>query len=250
MNTLERINILGVPVHKVDMNEALNASSNFFDRDKKSVIVTPNSEIVMMAKDDEKFLNIIKEADLVIPDGIGLVIASKIIKNPLTERVTGIDLMENILNYCNENNKSIFILGGKPGVADKAVENIVKKYPNIKNSGAHHGYFKGHHIGHEGHDEEKEVIRKINEIKPDILFVAFGAPKQELWIQRYKDEVDTSVFMGVGGSVDVYAGEVKRAPEVYQKFGLEWFYRLVKEPWRYKRMMLLPKFIVQVIVKK
>lgn len=247
---MEKINILGVPVHKVDMNEALNVSSSFFDTDKKSVIVTPNSEIVMMAKDDEKFLNIIKEADLVIPDGIGLVIASKIIKNPLNERVTGIDLMENILNYCNENNKSIFILGGKPGIADRAVENIVKKYPNIKKSGSYHGYFKGHHIGHEGHDEEKEVINKINELKPDILFVAFGAPKQELWIQRYKDEVNTSILMGVGGSVDVYAGEVQRAPEFYQKFGLEWFYRLVKEPWRYKRMMLLPKFIVQVVIKK
>ena len=247
---MEKINVLGVPVHKVDMNEALNTASSFFDRDKKSVIITPNSEIVMMAKEDEKFLNIIKEADLVIPDGIGLVIASKIIKNPLKERVTGIDLMENILNYCNENNKSIFILGGKPGVADRAVENIVKKYPNIKKSGSYHGYFKGHHIGHEGHDEEKEVINKINELKPDILFVAFGAPKQELWIQRYKDEVNTSILMGVGGSVDVYAGEVKRAPEFYQKFGLEWLYRLVKEPWRYKRMMLLPKFIVQVAIKK
>ncbi len=192
----------------------------------------------------------VKRRRSVIPDGIGLVIASKIIKNPLKERVTGIDLMENILNYCNENNKSIFILGGKPGVADRAVENIVKKYPNIKKSGSYHGYFKGHHIGHEGHDEEKEVINKINELKPDILFVAFGAPKQELWIQRYKDEVNTSILMGVGGSVDVYAGEVKRAPEFYQKFGLEWLYRLVKEPWRYKRMMLLPKFIVQVAIKK
>ncbi len=247
---MEKINVLGVPVHKVDMNEALNTASSFFENDKKSVIITPNSEIVMMAKDDEQFLNIIKEADLVIPDGIGLVIASKIIKNPLKERVTGIDLMENILNYCNESNKSIFILGGKPGVADKAVENIVEKYPNIKKSGAHHGYFKGHHIGHEGHDEEKEVLKKINELKPDILFVAFGAPKQELWIQKYKDEVNVSVLMGVGGSVDVYAGEVTRAPEFYQKFGLEWLYRLVKEPWRYKRMMLLPKFIVHVIIKK
>lgn len=247
---MEKIDILGVPVHKVDMKEALNASSNFFNKDEKSIIVTPNSEIIMMAKDDEKFLNIIKEADLVIPDGIGLVIASKIVKNPLKERVTGIDLMENILNYCNENNKSIFIIGGKPGVADKAAQNIVKKYPNIKNWGSHHGYFKGYHIGYEGHDEEKEVINKINEIKPDILFVAFGAPKQELWIQKYKNEIDTSVLMGVGGSVDVYAGEVKRAPKIYQKLGLEWLYRLIKEPWRYRRMMLLPKFIVQVIVTK
>jgi N-acetylglucosaminyldiphosphoundecaprenol N-acetyl-beta-D-mannosaminyltransferase len=249
---LEKINVLGVPIHKINMSEALHKSIEFLKSNEKRVIFTPNSEIIMMAKDDKNLLNAIKEADLIIPDGIGLVLASKILKKPLEERVTGIDLMENILDYCNKSKKSIFILGGKPGVADKALKNISKKYPNIKALGSYHGYFKGHHIGQEGHDEEKSVINLINNLKPDVLFVAFGAPKQELWIQRYKNEINSNIFMGVGGSVDVYAGEVKRAPVVYQKLGLEWLYRLIKEPWRYKRMMALPKFVIEVLksVKK
>ncbi|SHH48648.1 WecB/TagA/CpsF family glycosyltransferase [Tepidibacter thalassicus] len=249
---MEKIYVLGVPVHKINMNEALDKSIEFLNSDEKRVIFTPNSEIVMMAKDDKHLLSVIEGADLVIPDGIGLVLASRIIKKPLEERVTGIDLMENILDYCNKAKKSIFILGGKPGVADKALKNISKKYPNIKALGSYHGYFKGYHIGCEGHDEEKSVIDLINNLKPDVLFVAFGAPRQEFWIRRYKDEINANIFMGVGGSVDVYAGEVKRAPVIYQKLGLEWFYRLIKEPWRYKRMMALPKFVIEVLksVKK
>lgn len=246
---MEKINVLGVPVDKVNMNEALNKAINLIENKTRSVIYTPNSEIVMMAREDEKLLNAIKESDLIIPDGIGLVLASKIIKKPLEERVTGIDLMENILQYCHKENKSIYIIGGKPGTADKAGKNIKEKYPNIDVVGTYHGYFKGQHIGQEGHEEEIRVLNEINSLKPDVLFVAFGAPKQELWIQRYRNEIDTNLFMGVGGSVDVYAGEVDRAPEIYQKLGLEWFYRLVKEPWRYKRMMALPKFVIEVLVK-
>lgn len=246
---MEKIHVLGVPVDKVNMSEALGRAVNLLENKDKSVIYTPNSEIVMMAKDDKNLLDAIKEADLIIPDGIGLVLASKVIKKPLTERVTGIDLMENLLRYCNDNKKSIYIIGGKPGTADKAGKNIGEKYPNINVLGTYHGYFKGQHIGQEGHEEEIAVIKKINELKPDVLFVAFGAPKQELWIKRYKGEINTKLFMGVGGSVDVYAGEVDRAPQFYQNFGLEWLYRLIKEPWRYKRMMALPKFVIEVLLR-
>lgn len=246
---MEKIHVLGVPIDKVNMNEALDKAVDLLENKDKSVIYTPNSEIVMMAKDDKNLMSAIKEADLIIPDGIGLVLASKVIKKPLTERVTGIDLMENLLKYCNDKKKSIYIIGGKPGTADKAGKNISERYPNINVLGTHHGYFKGQHIGLEGHEEEIAVISKINELKPDVLFVAFGAPKQELWIKRYKDEINTKIFMGVGGSVDVYAGEVERAPEFYQKFGIEWLYRLIKEPWRYKRMMALPKFVIEVLLK-
>ncbi|OPJ55246.1 WecB/TagA/CpsF family glycosyltransferase [Alkalithermobacter paradoxus] len=244
---MEKINVLGVKVHRVTMSDAVNRVISFLENKQKSIVYTPNSEIIMECQTNEKLSLAMKEADLVIPDGIGIVLASKIIKKPLSERVTGIDLMEKILNYANEKGKSIFILGGRPGVAQKCGENILKRYPNIKLKGTHHGYFKGQHIGMENHSEEVQVLELINYLKPDILFVAFGAPKQELWIQRYKDELDAKLFMGVGGSVDVYAGEVKRAPKIYQNLGLEWFYRLVKEPWRYKRMMALPKFVIEVI---
>ena len=247
---METLEVLGVPVHKVNMDQALSRAITFIDGEGKSVIFTPNSEIVMMAKENEELLSAIKKSDMIIPDGIGLVLASKIMKSPLSERVTGIDLMEKILKYCDENKKSIYILGGKPGVSEKALENIGIKYPNINTLGSFHGYFKGHHIGQEGHTEEIEVLNNINALKPDVLFVAFGAPKQELWIDRFKEEISAKLFIGVGGSVDVYAGTVKRAPMFYQKTGLEWFYRLAKEPWRYKRMMMLPKFVIEVLKAK
>ncbi len=239
--------VLGVPIDKVNRKEALDKAIDFIENSENKVIYTPNSEIVMDANENKDLLNAIKEADMVIPDGIGLVLASKVIKKPLNERVTGIDLMESILSYCHEKGKSIYIIGGKPGVSEKAGMEIKEKYPNIQVVGTYHGYFKGLHIGCPGHEEEVAVLKKINDLKPDVLFVAFGAPKQELWIQEYKKELNVKLLMGVGGSVDVYAGNVKRAPEIYQKLGLEWFYRLIKEPWRYKRMMALPKFVIEVI---
>ncbi|KXZ40510.1 N-acetylglucosaminyldiphosphoundecaprenol N-acetyl-beta-D-mannosaminyltransferase [Alkalithermobacter thermoalcaliphilus JW-YL-7 = DSM 7308] len=244
---MEKIRILGIEIDKVSEKDALDRAVKFLEKGKKCVIYTPNSEIIMQCQSNKNLANALKQADLVIPDGIGLVLASRVIKKPLLERVTGIDLMESILNYANENNKSIFILGAQDGISQKCAQNILKKYPNIKVKGVHHGYFKGYHMGIENHPQEKKVIQLINSLKPDILFVAFGAPKQEIWIQRYKNEIDAKIFMGVGGSVDVYAGKVKRAPKIYQNLGLEWLYRLIKEPWRYKRMMALPKFVIEVI---
>jgi N-acetylglucosaminyldiphosphoundecaprenol N-acetyl-beta-D-mannosaminyltransferase len=158
------------------------------------------------------------------------------------ERVTGVDLMFRILDYCHQQGKSIFIFGGKPGVADEAGRNINRKFPNIKIVGSRDGYFKT--------EEEKGIVDQINGSGPDVLFVALGAPKQEKWIDQYKDQLNVRIAMGVGGSVDIWAGTAKRAPEIYQKLGLEWFYRLIKEPWRYKRMLVLPKFMLQVLFSK
>ncbi len=244
---MSKLNILGVPIDRVDMNSALSKIVDYMENRDKCIVCTPNSEIVMQAQNNKELWNFINEADLVVPDGIGLVAASRIIGKPLKERVTGIDLMERVLWYCDMNRKNVFIMGGKPGVAQKAAENISCKYPDINFCGINHGYFKGLHIGQEGHEEEMAVIDKINSASPDVLFVALGAPKQELWINKYAHMINANVIMGVGGSTDVYAGEVKRAPQIYQNLGLEWFYRLIKEPWRYKRMMALPKFVVEVL---
>ena len=150
----------------------------------------------------------------------------------------------------NENGYSMFLLGGREGIAEKAGKNIVKKYPNIRIAGSNNGYFKGAHIGFEGHEEELSVVQKINDAKPDILFVGFGAPKQEKWIHLYKDNLNAKVIIGNGGTMDILAGETKRAPEVWQKLGLEWFYRLVKEPSRIKRQMCLPYFMLIVLFSK
>ncbi len=235
--------ILGVKFDVVKEDEALKKLIDFLEESSSlKKVYTPNPEIVMVAQDDKDLFRILSEADLVLADGIGVIIASKIKGLQLKDRVTGVDTMDKLLRYCGQNQKSIFIFGGKPGVAEMACKNIEKKYEGIKIAGYHHGYVKD--------NEEDEIINKINEAKADVLFVCLGAPKQEKWIDRNKDKLSCKLAMGVGGSVDVYAGVVKRAPIAFQKLGLEWFYRLLKEPWRFKRMIVLPRFLLKVIISK
>ena len=233
---------MSVPIDAVNMSQAKAQVASFFQQENLQVIYTPNTEIVMEAQQDPMLLDAIKAANLVIPDGIGLIYASKILKKGLKERVTGVDLMGEILSYCNQQGKSIYILGGKPGVAQLAGENIQIKFPQIRIAGVNDGYFK--------ETETEKIIEEINQSSVDILFVALGAPKQEKWIYQYRGKLKARIAMGVGGGVDIWAGTVKRAPKVYQKLGLEWFYRLLKEPWRYKRMLSLPKFMIKVLFSK
>lgn len=247
---MDSIKIFGTRVDKVSLDEAVNIVEEFLKEEGAKTIYTPNTEIIMEAREDENLKEILNSGDLIIPDGIGLIYASKIKKKPLKERVTGFDLSMKILEIANKNGYSLFLLGGKEGVSKEAGENILKKYPNIKIAGYNNGYFKGAHIGYPGHEEEIEVIEKINSSNPDILFVGFGAPKQEKWMDLYKDKLNCKVLIGNGGTMDILAGKVKRAPEIYQKLGLEWFYRLVKEPSRIKRQMVLPKFMLKIIFGK
>lgn len=239
---IKRIEIMDVPIDAVDMAEAEAQASAFLEQESLRVIYTPNTEIVMAAQQDKVLLDAIKAADLVIPDGIGLIYASRILKKGLKERVAGVDLMGRILSYCNQQEKSIYVLGGKPGVAQQACVNIQARFPHLKIAGFRNGYF------HE--DETDQIIEAVNQSCADILFVGLGAPKQEKWIYQHRKVLKTRIAMGVGGGVDIWAGTVKRAPMIYQKLGLEWFYRLLKEPWRYKRMMSLPKFMVKVLMSK
>lgn len=247
---MDSIKIFGTRVDKVSLDEAVNIVDEFLKKEGAKTIYTPNTEIIMEAREDENLKKILNNGDLIIPDGIGLIYASKIKKKPLKGRVTGFDLSMKMLEIANENGYSLFLLGGKEGVSKEAGENILKKYPNIKIAGYNNGYFKGAHIGYPGHKEEIEVIEKINASNPDILFVGFGAPKQEKWMDLYKDKLNCKVLIGNGGTMDILAGKVKRAPEIYQKLGLEWFYRLVKEPSRIKRQMVLPKFMLKIIFGK
>ena len=215
---MEKIDILGVNFDNVSMDEAVNICDEFLKKDKGNLIVTPNPEIVMRAKDDDEFKNIINTAELVIPDGIGIIKAGNILGTPLKERVAGFDLICNLLEKYKNGNATFYFWGSKPGFADEAKENMEKKYPNIKILGAHTGYFKD--------DEEKEIIEEIRALKPDILLVGTGAPKQEKIINKYKDEGFFKIGIGCGGSIDVLAGRVKRAPKLFIKLHLEWFYRL------------------------
>ncbi|MFC4804625.1 WecB/TagA/CpsF family glycosyltransferase [Filifactor villosus] len=244
---MEAMNVLGVRVDRVDMQTACRLAQQGVQGKKAFVVITPNSEIVMKAKDNAALFSIIEGADLVVPDGIGLVLASKILKRPLKERVTGIDLMQNLLRWASDNDKTVYFLGGKPGIAQKAADKVQSQYPALKIVGTGHGYFKGIHTGNKGHQEEENTVSQVAEAKPDLLFVALGAPGQEYFIDTYKDRLHAGLLMGVGGSFDVLSGEVQRAPQFYRKYGLEWFYRLIKEPWRIGRMMSLPLFMLTVI---
>lgn len=236
------VKIFGVKFDQLTFDEAYAKFVQYMADDTTQSIFTPNSEIVMKADEDSEFKAVLNSGDLVIPDGIGVILASKINGLGLTERVPGIEMMGRILEYCNLAGKSIYLFGGKPGVAEIAAENIQKSFPNLKVVGYRDGYFEA--------KESPKILDAINEVKPDVLFVALGAPKQELWIHKNQKLLNTKVAMGVGGALDVYAGVVKRAPAVFRKIGLEWFYRLMIQPSRIGRMMVLPKFLIKAILAR
>ena len=235
---MNKISILGVNFDNVNMAEAVDRCKAFVQGDKGNLIVTPNPEIVMRAKDNPEFKDIINNAALVIPDGIGVVKAAKKLGTPLKERVAGYDLVCNLFEEYKDGSASFYFWGSKPGVADKAMEKIKEKYPNLNVVGAHTGYFTA--------EEEVEIVNEIKELKPDILLVGLGAPKQEITINKYINDEIFKIGIGCGGSIDVIAGEVKRAPKLFIKLHLEWFYRFLKQPTRWKRMLVLPQFVLEV----
>lgn len=237
------VDVLGVSITNITMSEATNKVKEFVKSDRLHSIYTPNPEIVMLAKNDPEFHQILEGADLVVPDGIGVVIASKIKKTPLPERVAGYDLAQNTMKDAVKEGYKYFFFGGKPGIAEEAAQKMRETYPGIQIVGTRNGYFKP--------EDEPEIIEAINQSGANILFVCLGAPKQEKWIEANKHQLPhVRVAMGLGGSLDGMSGRVKRAPEVFQKLGLEWFYRLLKEPTRFKRMLVLPEFLIKVIFYK
>src|SRR5690606_8436129 len=232
--------VLGIQVNTESYDELLPKVFDQIEKQQKSLIVAINPEKIIKAKEDPALKKLLNEAEIQIPDGIGVILASKIQKGQITSRVTGVDMMMRLCAEAAKRGKAVFLYGGKPGVADKASEKLKELYPEINIAGTQHGYEK---------DNDK-IIAKINEAKPDILFVAMGSPKQENWINANRDNLYPTIYQGVGGSFDVLAGNVKRAPEAFQKMGLEWFYRLMKEPKRIKRQMALPLFLLEVARSK
>lgn len=236
----EKVLIMDVPINKVTMEEASNKVVRYLLGEGQHTVFTPNPEIIMEAQEDTELMRILKKADLVVADGIGVVIASRILKvKRLPERVGGFDLMQQVLAKIKDKEVNVYFLGSKPGVAEQAAKNMRKKYPGINIVGARDGYFTK--------DDEPGIINEIKGLEVDLLMVGLGAPRQEKWIDENIKKLGIKVGVGVGGSLDVMAGTVKRAPEVYQKLGLEWFYRLITNPKRAKRMMNLPKFGIKVI---
>ena len=234
--------IMGVPFDVIKMDEASDKVMKFFEDGGCHIICTPNPEIVMEAQKDEKLMSILKAADMVVPDGIGVVLASKFNKVKIEERVAGYDLCHAVFEKMAKKEKTVYFFGGAPGVAHKAADKMTKQYKGLKIVGTRNGYFTA--------AEEKEIIREIKKLSPDLLLVGLGSPKQEKWIYENLRFTGAKAAIGVGGSFDVMAGVVKRAPKAFQKLGLEWFYRLLCQPTRIKRMMKLPVFAVKVFFSK
>lgn len=234
----DKINIRGVLFDNVTLSEATSLTvEHLAHGDGLFSVFTPNSEIVQLCIEDNGFYPLINSASLVIPDGIGVIKASRILRTPLKEKVAGVELGEAVLKHCAERGIGVFFLGAKPGVADEAAQAMEKKYPGLSVCGTHDGYFE------KTGEENDAVIAEVVASGAKVLFVCLGVPAQEKWIDANRARLNgVKVALALGGSLDVYSGNVKRAPKLFIRLGLEWFYRLLKEPKRIGRMMKLPKF--------
>jgi len=239
----KRVDVLGIPVDTYTPEQILNISKMYIKEKKPSYIVALNAEKIMTALKDKELKKIITNADLIIPDGIGVCWAAKLLHNINIDRIAGIDLMENLLKEANKEKYKIFLFGAKQKVNELVIKNTKQKHSKIKICGNFHGY--------PNKTEEKKIINLIEKSKPDILFVALGAPKQEKWIHGNFKILKVPLSIGVGGSFDVLAGRVKRAPKKYQELGLEWLYRFFQMPiCRLSRTLLKIEFGVKVLFHK
>lgn len=207
---------------------------------RKCFVVTANPEIVMKTREDGSYKGIVQSADYIVPDGVGILLAAKIMKQPLQERIAGSDLMMDLLGYAEEQGLSCYFLGAEQEVNDQAVQEALKKFPRLKIAGHHHGFF----------GDDDQVAQSVRQSNPDIILVALGFPRQEQWIAKYLTDFDKGVFIGVGGSLDILAGKVKRAPDKWIKYNVEWLYRILQQPFRVKRIFKVFGFMIRVILKK
>ncbi len=237
---IQPIKILGVPVHPMTMQGAVDELEARMLAGEQTFVVTANAEIIMMCQEDAEYNKIISEdAQLVLPDGAGAVWAGRHLGYHVPERVAGFDLYNHLLDLSAHKGYKAYFFGGSPGVAEAAKAKAAELYPGVKVVGCHNGYFKK--------EDEVQIIADINASGADMLFVALGAPKQEKWLVAHRSELDAKILMGIGGSFDVLAGKMERAPKWMQDASLEWAFRLYKQPSRFMRMLALPKFVLKVI---
>ncbi len=241
-NGKRKIDILGIPVDDVTLGDALSVFEDLLGGSRMALIATPNSEILLRASGDPALSDILRRAELVIPDGIGLLIASRILGRPLRERVAGIDFAQSALKLSAQLGRSVYFLGGRPGIAEKAAENMKLLIPGLRIAGVRNGYFK--------EEEISSIVEEINGSGADFLFVALGSPRQEQFIDTHRDLLHAKAGIGIGGSLDVWSGTLKRAPAFYRKHGLEWLYRLKQQPSRIRRIRRLPLFFVKVAMQR
>jgi N-acetylglucosaminyldiphosphoundecaprenol N-acetyl-beta-D-mannosaminyltransferase len=236
---LDTVTILGCRIHRVGMRQALETARALLRDGQPHLIVTADSSMLMMATEDDALRSIINCADLVVPDSMGVVWASKRAGKPVPERVTGVDMMERLCELGAESNRTAYFLGAAPGVADEAARNLEAKYPGFQVAGTHNGFLQP--------GDTEKIEAEIRSLKPDFLFVAMGIPKQEKWIWERIESLGVPISMGVGGSLDCHSGRVQRAPKAIQKLNVEWLYRLLMNPSKYKKVALLPRFVLKVL---
>ena len=234
----DKVKILGVGVDAVTMQQALDRLEKFFEERKPVIIATANAEMLMRATYDEELKNILNAAKLVVPDGAGTVWAAHHLGHDMPERVAGYDLAQELMKSAPSKNRRIYFFGSAPGVADKAKLKAEELYPGIQIVGTRNGFFT--------ETDEPQIISDIKAAQPDLLLVALGVPKQEKWLAKYKDELNVPVSIGVGGTFDVMAGVMKRAPKWMQRAKLEWLFRAMLQPKRAGRLIALPKFVLKV----
>lgn len=238
-----RIHILGLPVDGITYAEWLDLIDHWVKTNTKPAhVCTINPEFMMIAQKDTNFSNILQRADLCVPDGVGLLWAAKERKTPLPQRVTGSDGVPIIAEHAAQKGWRLFFLGAAPGVADQAANILRAKYPGLQ--------IVGTYGGSPAPDEEDALVQMVNDSHADILFLAYGAPEQDKWIARNLPRLQVKMAMGVGGSFDFIAGIVPRAPLWMQRMGLEWLFRLYLQPWRIRRMLRLPHFVLAVLLER
>lgn len=232
-----RTDVLGVGFDSLTLDEAADAAAALVEGEGFHYVVTPNPEFLQRAKNDGDFRAVLNGAGLVLPDGVGVTYAAKILGRPLKGKVPGIDFAARLMAWMAAHGKRLFLLGAKPGVAEQAALRLLADYPGLIICGTHDGYFK----------EDQPVVDEIRAACADVVFVCLGAPKQEFWMARCGPLTGAKLAVGLGGSLDVFAGVVERAPEGWQKLGMEWLYRLIREPKRLGRMIKLPLVLTDAV---
>lgn len=235
-----KTDVLGVSYDNITMDEALKTARTLLEKAGASFVVTPNAEMAFEATKDPDFCALLNRADLVLPDGAGVVLAARLRKTPLREKVAGVEFATRLLPILAETKTKLFLLGSKPGVAELAAEKMHQIAPGLEFCGMADGYFT----------DEAAVVEQINASEAQALFVCLGSPKQERFMDAHRSDFTTVRLMaGLGGTLDVVAGTAQRAPKWMIKSNLEWFYRLLKQPSRLGRMMRLPKYLWKALGK-
>ncbi|MFN7016746.1 MAG: WecB/TagA/CpsF family glycosyltransferase [Fimbriimonadales bacterium] len=231
---LQEARILGVRVHRVRMAEALERIEQLIQGREPSLVITADANAVLIALEDAEFRALLERASLITADGAGLLWAGRRLGQPFPERVSGVDLVEQLTRLSHEKGYRLYFLGAAPGVAERAAQNLLVKYPHAQIVGVQHGYFQA--------ADEPAIAAQIAAARPDVLLIGMGMPRQEKWAWAHRDALGVPVMIGVGGSFDVYAGVVKRAPRWMQRTGCEWLWRLIQDPRKIKKVRNLPRF--------